>query len=161
MRHVVVIGCLDKLLWQVSCIGLVHGWCTCSWYRLRYMLVHGWRTCSWYRLRYMLVHGWCTYLWYKFIAGFWVQVGAWLMHLFMVYVDYRLRYRLMHGWCMVRLIGTGCLVQVHWYGFTVVYLTVIVWQWFHHSTYTSGWLDGARTGGCIHLPVVAGEHRGL
>jgi hypothetical protein len=26
-----------------------------------------------------------------------VQVGAWLMHLFMVQVDYRLRYRLMHG----------------------------------------------------------------
>jgi hypothetical protein len=26
-----------------------------------------------------------------------VQVGTWLMHLFMVQVDYRLRYRLMHG----------------------------------------------------------------
>jgi hypothetical protein len=26
-----------------------------------------------------------------------VQVGAWLMHLFMVQVDYRLRYRLVHG----------------------------------------------------------------
>ena len=26
-----------------------------------------------------------------------VQVGAWLMHLFMVQVDYSLRYRLMHG----------------------------------------------------------------
>jgi hypothetical protein len=31
----------------------------------------------------------------------------------------------------------------------------------HHSTSTSGWQDGARTGGCSHLPVVAGEHRGL
>ena len=26
-----------------------------------------------------------------------VQVGAWLMHLFMVEVDYRFRYRLIHG----------------------------------------------------------------
>jgi hypothetical protein len=33
-----------------------------------------------------LVHGTCL-----------VQVGAWLMHLFMVQVDYRLRYRLVHG----------------------------------------------------------------
>jgi hypothetical protein len=31
----------------------------------------------------------------------------------------------------------------------------------HHSTSTSGQLDGARTGGCSHLLVVAGEHRGL
>jgi hypothetical protein len=42
-----------------------------------------------------------------------VQVGAWLMHLFMVQVDYR-------------LLGTGCLVQVDWYRFTTLYLTVIV-----------------------------------
>jgi hypothetical protein len=28
---------------------------------------------------------------------FMVQVGAWLMNLFIVQVDYRLRYRLMHG----------------------------------------------------------------
>jgi hypothetical protein len=28
---------------------------------------------------------------------FMVQVGAWLMHSFMVQVDYSLRYRLMHG----------------------------------------------------------------
>jgi hypothetical protein len=34
-----------------------------------------------------------------------VQVGAWLMHLFMVQVDYRLRYRLMHG--------SGLLVSVY------------------------------------------------
>ena len=39
----------------------------------------------------------CTCLWYKLITGCLVQVGAWLMHLFMVQVDYRLRYRLMHG----------------------------------------------------------------
>ena len=36
---------------------------------------------------------------------FMVQVGAWLMHLFMVHVDYRLRYRLMYG--------SGLLVQVY------------------------------------------------
>jgi hypothetical protein len=50
----------------------------------------------------------------QFMFGF-VQVGAWLMHLFMVQVDYRLRYRLMHGWLWYRfmvqvdyrLIGTG------------------------------------------------------
>jgi len=28
-------------------------------------------------------------------------------------------------------------------------------------TYISGWLDGARIGGCSHIPVIAGEHRGL
>ena len=39
----------------------------------------------------------CTCLWYKLITDCLVQVGAWLMHLFMVYVDYGLRYRLMHG----------------------------------------------------------------
>jgi hypothetical protein len=44
-------------------------------------------------------------------------LGAWLMHLFMAQVDYRLRSRLMHGLCMV---------QIYWYMFTVVYLTVIV-----------------------------------
>ena len=26
-----------------------------------------------------------------------VQVGTWLMHLFMVQVDYKLRYKFMHG----------------------------------------------------------------
>jgi hypothetical protein len=31
------------------------------------------------------------------ITGCLVQVGAWMMHLFMVQVDYRLRNRLMHG----------------------------------------------------------------
>ena len=38
-----------------------------------------------------------TCLWYGLITDCLVQVGAWLMHLFMVQVDYRLRYRLMHG----------------------------------------------------------------
>jgi hypothetical protein len=72
-----------------------------------------------------------------------VQVGAWLMHLFMVQVDYKL-FRI--GWCMVdalfygtgllqvevqvdawfRVIGIGCLVQVDWYRFTTVYIIVIV-----------------------------------
>jgi hypothetical protein len=81
------------------------------------------------------------------------------MHLFMVQADYRL---FGTGWCMLDALvyGTSSL-QVDWYRFIAVYLIVIVWQWFHHSTYISGWLDGARTGGCSHLPVVAGEHRGL
>jgi hypothetical protein len=47
----------------------------------------------------------CTCLWYKLITDCLVQVGAWLMHLFMVQVDYRLRYRLMHG--------SGLLVHVY------------------------------------------------
>jgi hypothetical protein len=88
-----------------------------------------------------------------------VHVGAWLMHLFMVHDDYRL---FGIGWCMVDALvyGTGSL-QVDWYRFTMVYLTVIVLQWFHHSTYNLGQLDRARIGGCSHLSVVAGEHRGL
>jgi hypothetical protein len=48
----------------------------------------------------------CTCLWYRLITGCLVQVGAWLMHLFMVQVDYRLRYRLMHG-------ASYLLVQVY------------------------------------------------
>jgi hypothetical protein len=47
----------------------------------------------------------CTCLWYKLITDCLVQVGAWLMHLFMVQVDYRLWYRLMHG--------SDLLVQVY------------------------------------------------
>jgi hypothetical protein len=59
----------------------------------------------------MLVHTWyigCTCLWYRLITGCLVQVGAWLMHLFMVQVDYRLRY---DAWLMH---GSGLLVQVVW-----------------------------------------------
>ena len=107
MRQVFVIGCLDKLLWQVICAGLVHGWCICLWYRLRYRLMYG--TC-WHRLLVQVVKGW---------------------------------------------------LQVDWYRVTTVYLIVIVWQWFHHSTYISGKLDGARKSCCTHVPVVVGEHRGL
>jgi hypothetical protein len=47
----------------------------------------------------------CTCLWYRLITYCLVQVGAWLMHLFMVQVDYKLRYKLMHG--------SGLLVQVY------------------------------------------------
>ena len=70
-----------------------------------------------------------------------VQVDAWLMH----GSSY---------WYML-------LLQVDWYRFTTIYLTAIVRQWFHHSTYTSGWLDGARTSGCSHLSVVVREQWGL
>ena len=61
-----------------------------------------------------------------------VQVDAWLMH------------------------GSGLLVHVYnsiSHNYSV--------HWFHHSTSTSGQLDGARTGGCNHLPVVAEKHWGL
>ena len=37
-----------------------------------------------------------TYLEHGWMHLFMVQVGAWLIHLFMVHVDYKLRYRLMH-----------------------------------------------------------------
>jgi hypothetical protein len=40
-----------------------------------------------------LVHGWL----HLFMVLITVQVGAWLMHLFMVQVDYRLRYMFIHG----------------------------------------------------------------
>ena len=52
-----------------------------------------------------LVHGWFHFLWYRLITGCLVQVGAWLMHLFMVHVDYMLKYMLMHG--------SGLLVHVY------------------------------------------------
>jgi hypothetical protein len=42
----------------------------------------------------------------------------------MVQVDYRL---VVDAWlCIHQVIGTGFLVQVDWYRFTTVYLTVIV-----------------------------------
>ena len=55
----------------------------------------------------------CTSLWYRLITGCLVQVGAWLMHLFMVQVEVQVDAWLMHGsgllvqvvWC--RFIGTG------------------------------------------------------
>jgi hypothetical protein len=48
----------------------------------------------------------CSCLWYRLITSYLVQVGAWLMHLFMVQVDYRL---FGTGWCMVDALvyGTG------------------------------------------------------
>jgi hypothetical protein len=61
------------------------------------------------------------------VIGYLYRFGAWLMQLFMVQ-------GLGTVWCMVdacwymleQVIGTGCLVQVDWYRFTIVYLTVIV-----------------------------------
>ena len=76
MRQVVWIGCCDRLFVQV-------------WFMVD-ALVHGTGFVQVWCMVDALVHG----------IGF-VHVGAWLMHLFMVYVDYRLRYRLryrlMHG----------------------------------------------------------------
>ena len=48
----------------------------------------------------------CNCLWYRLIIDCLVQVGAWLMQLFMVQVDYRL---FGTGWCMVDALvyGTG------------------------------------------------------
>jgi hypothetical protein len=63
-----------------------------------------------------------------------VQVGAWLMHLFMVHGMFGqvictgawlMHYGTGLGTCLVHVV-TGCLVQVDWYRFTTVYLTVIV-----------------------------------
>ena len=130
---------------------------TNSWWVGTYMrcIVNDVGTYWWVIVDQKLTHDWYilgTWLYALVYGTVWLQVGAWLMHLFMVQVDYRWRYRLMHGWCMV---------QFFWYSFTAVYLIVIVWQWFHHSTSTSGWQDKARTGGCSHLPVVAREHWGL
>jgi hypothetical protein len=54
--------------------------------------------------------------------------------------------------------------------FTVVYLIVtyltehgvtVTYSFSTFGTYISGWLDGARIGGCSHLSVVSREHRGL
>ena len=50
-----------------------------------------------------MIGTWLDALFYG--TGCLVQVGAWLMHLFMVQIDFRLRYRLMHG--------LGLLVQVY------------------------------------------------
>ena len=50
-------------------------------------------------------------------------------------------------------------------GFSVTNLTeqvvTVIYSISTFGTYISGRLDGARIGGCSHLPVVAGEHRGL
>jgi hypothetical protein len=81
----------------------------------------------------------------------------------LVQVDYRLLVQV--GYRLLAQIGTGWLqvVGTYWYRFTVVYITVKMWQWFHHlfDTYISGQLDGERIGGCSHLLDVAREHRGL
>ena len=50
----------------------------------------------------------CTFLCYRLITCCLVQVGALLMHLFMVQVNYGLRYMLMH-----LMHGSGLLVQAY------------------------------------------------
>jgi hypothetical protein len=82
--------------------------------------------------------------------------------------------RLMHGTCWFkllvqvvwwRLIGIGCyrlLVQVDGDRLTVAMVdSVTVTGCLHLTFIISGWLDGARIGGCSHLPVVVGELREL
>ena len=41
---------------------------------------------------------------------FMVQFGAWLMHLFMVQVDYKLRHRLMHGSDLLVQVYNGSII---------------------------------------------------
>jgi hypothetical protein len=53
--------------------------------------------------------------------------------------------------------GSGLLVQVY----NSIYHNDSVIVVSSYSTSTSERLDGARTGRCSHLSVVAGEHRGL
>ena len=65
---------------------------------------------------------------------------------------------------LVRVIGTGCyrlLVHVDNDRFTVAVVDSVTMTGCLHLTFIPGRLDGARTGGCSHLPVVVGEHRGL
>jgi hypothetical protein len=57
-----------------------------------------------------------------------VQVGAWLMHLFMVQVDYRL---FGTGWCMVDALVYGRLVQMHLF---IVQVEVQVDAWLMHGS---------------------------
>ena len=75
-----------------------------SWWCWYILMSH-----SWWVVDTWLVHTWYmvgfTCLWYRLITYFLVQVGAWLMHLFMVHVDYRLSYRSIHG--------SDLLVQVY------------------------------------------------
>jgi hypothetical protein len=54
----------------------------------------------------------CTCLWYRLITGYLVQVGAWLMHLFMVQVEVQVDARLIYDyrWLMH---GSDLLVQVY------------------------------------------------
>ena len=49
----------------------------------------------------------CTFLCYGLITSCLIQVGAWLMHLFMIHVDYKLGYRLMHGPCLLVHVYNG------------------------------------------------------
>jgi hypothetical protein len=53
--------------------------------------------------------------------------------------------------------GSGLLVQVY-SGISHSDSVTMVPSFY---LYFRAWLDEARTGGCSHLPVVAGEHRGL
>ena len=104
---------------------LVHIHEVYSWWCWYILMSHSWWVFDtlWVHTLYMVG---CNFLWYRLITGWcmvdslvygtcWLQVGAWLMHLFMVHVDYRL----VHGWCIFlwyRLItgwGTGWCVVMH------------------------------------------------
>ena len=57
----------------------------------------------WWLVDTLLVYTWgmvgCTCLWYRLITGYLAQVGAWLMHLFMLTYWYLLRIVAHLGWC--------------------------------------------------------------
>ena len=112
-----------------------------SWWVVYTWLKHTWYmvgcTCLWYRL----ITGWCIVDALVYGTG-WLQVGAWLMHLFMEHIGYRLVhgwcnclwYRLITGWCMVYALvyGTGWL-QVDAWLMHGSYLLVQVYSSISHS----------------------------
>ena len=76
------------------------------------------------------------------------NVGAWLMYLFMVQVEVHVDAWLMHD--------SDLLVQVY-NGISHSDSVAVVPSFYFYLKA----VDGARIGGCSHLPVVAREHRGL
>jgi len=152
---------------SIIVLQIIFGWW--NWWGILVKVHVGYmvETSSWWVGTYMRcivddlgIYGWVVvyvYLihdWYILMCHSWWLLDSWFIHTW-----YMVGFTCL--WCMVQVISTCYLVQVDWYRFTTVYLIVIVWQWFHHYTSTSGCLDGARTCGCSHLPVVVREHRGL
>ena len=108
-------------------------WC---WYIL---MIH-----SWWVVDTWLVHTWCMVDALVYGTG-WLQVGAWLMHLFMLQVDYIL----VHGRCTClwyRLI-TGCCMVDAWFRFIGTGLQRYISQWYCDSgSIILLLLQGGRTG---------------
>ena len=60
------------------------------------------------------------------VTSYLYRFGAWLMHLFMVQVNVWYMLAQVIGTGCYRFFGSVCLVQVYWYMFTTIYLTMIV-----------------------------------